>query len=630
MTKSTRQFGLWDSPISARDTAGLLRFNDIAWSGDGETLVWVEGRGARGVVVCRRGGNAPRDVSGDVSVRGGVGYGGGELCVHGSTAFFSGSDGRLYRSELGYGSPRPITPPFGKVASPTVSPDGRWVAFVHTDGKTDVLAAVDAEGRQWPWKVVIGSDFYMQPAWSSDGRRLAWISWDHPNMPWDGTRLETAKVEYDARGFRLGEIEVWAGGPEKAVQQPTFSPDGKWLAYTSDELGHLHLWLQDLETGESRPLSRGECDIGGPAWVQGLRSFAWNAQSTTLTAVRNERGVLSLVRFTLDGANNPVGEAAAYTYVGQPAVSPSGNVAFIGSSSVTPPRIVTLMNSDGSRVEQRASNERVSPESHAAMSPVSWTFARDGDGREIEVFGNYYAPASEKFEGTGKPPAIIRIHGGPTSQRVASYDAQCQFFATRGFAVLDVNYRGSTGYGRDYMELLRGQWGVADVEDALGGARFLTETGLADPQKLVIMGGSAGGYTVLQALTDHPGTFKAGVCLYGIANLFTLTSGTHKFESRYNDRLLGVLPEAAALFRERSPLFKADRIKDPVAIYHGGEDKVVPPDQAESIVASLAARGIPHEYHLYDDEGHGFRRPENLEHFYESLLQFLEQHVLVA
>ncbi len=622
-----RPYGLWDSPISARDTASQLRLMDVEWAHDGETLVWAEGRGAQGVVVARMGGNAQRDISGEVNVGGGVGYGGGEIAVHSQTAFFAGRDGRLWRSNIAHGAPRPITPAHGSVASPTVSPDGRWVVYVHTDGTRDTLAVVDAEGRQWPWKIVVGADFYMQPAWSADGERLAWISWDQPQMPWDGTRLETATLEFDTRGFRLGPIEVWAGDERIAVQQPRFSPDGRWLAYVSDGFKYSQIWLRNLDSGNAARLTELEADIGGPAWVQGRRDFAWETADTILAAV-NERGSVELVRFTLDGIAATVHAAAGYTAVAQPCVSASGHVAFIGSASTVAPRIVSLIGAEAARVECRATNERVSAERLSHMRAVSWTVQEEEDEEPVEIFANYYPPTNPDFEATGRPPAIVRIHGGPTSQRIASWDAQCQFFATRGFAVLDVNYRGSTGYGRDYMELLRGNWGLLDVEDAIGGQRFLIDNDLAHPDKVVIMGGSAGGYTVLQALCDYPGAFAGGVCLYGIGNLFSLSTSTHKFEASYNDILIGALPEASAKFRARSPIFKADRIIDPVAIFHGEQDKAVPPDQATEIAASLQRRGVPHFFHMYPNEGHGFRRPENLEHFYDATLKFLTVHVL--
>ncbi len=625
--KTKRAYGYWESPISAEMLSGEKRLNDCKWAGDGETLVWAEGRGAQGVLCVKHRANAPRDISGDINVRGGVGYAGGEFDVHEMFAVFCGGDGRMYRVDVASGAPKAITPKYGSVATPTISPDGKWVVFVHTDGETDVLAVVDSHGLQWPRKIVVGADFYMQPAWSPSGDRLAWVSWDHPNMPWDGTRLETAPVEVDDRGLYLGKIEVWAGGPGTAVQQPTFSPNGKYLAYTSDKSGYSHIYNRDLSTGDVLRLTSGDADFAGPAWIQGLRHFDWALESTHVVAVRNERGKKSLVRVTVDCREVPIEPAAGYESVGQPTVSSLGHIAFFGSSSLVPGRLVTLLNGEDHRVDARSSNERVPPSELSPAQFVSWKFD-DKKGEEIEVFANFYGPASTRFESDGRPPAIVMVHGGPTSQKTAAFEARNQFFATRGFAVMDVNYRGSTGYGRDYQDALYGEWGNVDVEDAVMAARYLVDADLADPDRLVIMGGSAGGYTVLQALTEHPGAFRAGVCMYGIANLFSLAHGTHKFESRYNDKLLGPLPAASELWKERSPIFKATNIEDAVAVYHGSKDKVVPIDQAEAIVGSLRSRGVPHVYHIYENEGHGWRRPENIKHFYESLLEFFQEHVL--
>ncbi len=225
---------------------------------------------------------------------------------------------------------------------------------------------------------------------------------------------------------------------------------------------------------------------------------------------------------------------------------------------------------------------------------------------------------------------MVLVHGGPTGQRGASFDAQAQFFASRGWGVLQVNYRGSAGYGREYREQLRGNWGIHDVRDAVSGARHLVAEKMADVHKLVIMGGSAGGFTVLKALEDYPGFFKAGVCLYGVANQFTLVADTHKFEERYSDSLLGPLPEAAEIYRERSPLFFADKIEDPVAVFQGEEDKVVPRSQSDEIVDALRRNGVPHEYHLYPGEGHGFRQAETIEKFYQAVEKFLTQYVIYA
>jgi dipeptidyl aminopeptidase/acylaminoacyl peptidase len=260
-------------------------------------------------------------------------------------------------------------------------------------------------------------------------------------------------------------------------------------------------------------------------------------------------------------------------------------------------------------------------------TPQALTWATAGGDM---VHGLFYAPRSTRFQGLEQPPAIIYIHGGPTAQAVASFHSPTQFFTTRGYAVLQVNHRGSTGYGKAYVEALRGQWGVYDVEDTVSGAQYLLEQGLASAHHLVIMGGSAGGYTVLQTLVRHPGFFKAAICLYGISNLFTLAATTHKFEAHYLDSLIGPLPEAAALYRERSPLFAADRLRDPIALFQGEIDQVVPKAQADAIVASLKSRGVPHEYHVYAGEGHGWRKAETIAHFYTAVDAFLRQYVLFA
>ncbi len=246
------------------------------------------------------------------------------------------------------------------------------------------------------------------------------------------------------------------------------------------------------------------------------------------------------------------------------------------------------------------------------------------------MHGLYYAPASGGFTSPGLPPLIVLAHGGPSGQVAASYSGEAQFYATRGFAVLAVNYRGSTGYGKAYLNKLRGSWGLYDVEDCASGALFLAESGRADRDRLVIMGGSAGGFTVLQSLVDRPGFYRAGVCLYGVSNQFLLAQDTHKFEARYTDSLLGPLPEAAALYRERSPLFHAEKIVDALAVFQGADDNVVPRSQSDLIVESLRARGVPHIYHVYEGEGHGWRKAETIAAYYQTALAFLTQHVIYA
>ncbi len=623
MTK-TQPYGLWSSNLSAKDMAGNLGLKDVGFADDG-TLVWLESRDGQGVLVAQVD-QASQDLTRELSVSGGVGYGGGEFCVHGQSAFFAANDGRLYRVGLDAGKPRALTPSHGRVASPAVSPDGDWVVYVHTDGANDVLAAVDSAGDQWPTKLVSGADFYMQPAWSPDSRRLAWVAWDHPNMPWDGTELHVGTLKAGENGLFVIGTEHVVGDESTSVMQPAFSPDGRYLAYISDRDGWWHLYALDLNSGETVQLTEGDFEVGGPAWVQGVRSFGWKPDSSGLYALANRAGEMDLLDVTLDEGFATVDGLSEYTYFTQLAVSDDATVAAIASSSRVPARVVTWSPEQGVQVARRSSAERLAPDELAAMEPVSWKASSAGEA--IEVFGNYYPPTNPRFDSKGKPPAIIMVHGGPTSQRMARFEAGNQFFASRGFAVLDVNYRGSTGYGREYRDALRGQWGVFDVEDAVSAAHFLAKEGLADPERIVVMGGSAGGYTVLQSLVTHPGTFAAGISMYGISNLFALAMETHKFESHYNDMLVGVLPEASDVFRERSPLFNAERIEDPVAVFQGAQDKVVPKNQADAIVETLRARGVAHTYQVYEEEGHGWRRSATIEHFFGAVLDFLKQYVI--
>jgi dipeptidyl aminopeptidase/acylaminoacyl peptidase len=649
--KTIRPFGMWPSPITPASLAQSLRLSDVAWDSDGETLVWLEGRSDRGVLACASPGQAFRDLTSTLSVRARVGYGGGDMAVAGGHVYFvaqpgSSQAGRLYRQPLAAGEARPITPPFGHMASPAPSPDGRWVVYVYTLEGEDGLAVVDAEGKGWPGKLVTGQDFYMQPCWHPDGRHLAWVSWDHPNMPWDSTMLKMATLDVDGRGLPVvAETSTLVDRSDVAVFQPQFSPDGRSLAYVSDEGGWGNLWLYDLETGEGYPLTADPVDVIRPAWVQGIRTYGFSPNGRCIFYVRNEAGSDRLWVCDLDArearaVQSPLND---YASLAQIAVAPSngtaaagksagGSLAFVASSSTVGARVVAWSPMcpapSGARevqIYRRATGETLSIGDLSTPQPVQWAA---GDG--MTVHGLYYPPASSLYAGTGLPPAIIAIHGGPTGQSTASYGARAQFFTSRGYAYLEVNYRGSTGYGKPYMAALRGRWGVLDVEDAIGGAQFLVDAGLADRDRLVVMGGSAGGYTVLKCLVDHPGFFRAALCLYGVSNMFTLAADTHKFEERYLDSMLGPLPEAGAVYRERSPIFNADRIVDPIAVFQGEIDRVVPKAQAETIVESLRRRGVPHEYHLYEGEGHGWRKQETIEAFYTTVERFLRQYVIFA
>lgn len=631
--RQRRPFGLWDSPVDVADVTDGIGLRAPMFDTDGRTLVWMERRGAASVLVCRsRGEVAPRELAAGHRVRTKVFYGGGEFTVARGCLYFVDDGSRLFAQPLDGGRTRPLTPTFGQPASPTVSHDGRWVAYVHSDGDTDRIALVDTEGRQWPQWLAEGADFYMQPTWHPRGRMLAWVEWDFPNMAWDGTRLRLADLRLPTgSGPCVTASRVIAGGDEVSVFQPEFSPDGRFLAYASDEDGDAsRLYLRDLQTDATVCLTpEDEGDIALPGWAQGLRTLAFSADSGRLYFTRNRDAERRLFICDLSTRDvRPLESLDDYACVSHLATAPRGDgVAVVACTPRQPDRILSWRSGQESRltVQARSGSEALPAEALSCPHPIRWS-TPDG----TTAHGIYYPPASNCFDSDGHQPLIVNVHGGPTSQSDVGYDAEVQYFVTRGWAVLLVNHRGSTGYGRRYMTALRGNWGVYDVEDAVGGARHLVDQALADADRLVISGGSAGGYTVLRALTMHAGFFRAGVCRYGISNLFALADSTHKFESRYNDLLLGPLPGAADRYRERSPLFAADALRDPVILFQGTEDDVVLRDQSDAIVESLRRRGIPHEYHVYEGEGHGFRQPETKQNCLRATEAFLRRHVLFA
>jgi len=622
--KVIRPFGTWPSPVSPVMLGQRVRLDNPQFERDGRSLLWLEGRSDQGVLVARPAGEARLDLTEEQSVRGTVGYGGGEYTAGRGLVIFAGRDGRLYRRAFGPSVPRPITPPFGFTASPALSPDGRWVIYVFSDGKDDLLALVDSDGRAWPIQLGRGADFYMQPAWHPSGEQAAWVEWDHPNMPWDGTRILLGRLAGSPP--RLVEQSFVAGDRTTPVCQPQFSPDGRWLSYITGSGEWEDLVILDLQSSQRRVLVQGKgFQLCEPAWIQGMRSYGWSPDGRLVYHLRNAAAQTTLWTVEVESGRQAQVDTAPYTWLRDLSVSPqTGEVAFVASAPSVPDRVVRW-DGHSLQVEARSTGESLDPEFCPSPQAITWK-APDG----TPVYGLYTPPAHPEYSGSGLPPAILHIHGGPTSQTPVCFSPEAVYYTSRGFGYLVVNYRGSTGYGRTYRNALRQRWGEADVEDAVGGAKALGELGLADPRRLVIEGGSAGGYTVLNALVHYPGVFKAGVCEYGVSNLFTLAADTHKFELRYEDSMVGPLPEAAARYQAWSPIFHAASIRDPLAVFQGKDDKVVPPAQSEEIVAALRQNGVPHIYRLYDGEGHGFRRRENIIDFYQETERFLRQYVIFA
>ena len=626
----TLPFGLWPSPLTPQQMAAGLRLDDVQWDRDGRRLVWLETRDGRGTLWCADvvAGEAPRELTpGDLAVRGRVGYGGGEFTVGAGTVVFAEAhSGRLFHQRLDGGPAAPLTPAFGAAAAPALAPDSRHLLYVHTYEGVDCLAVTDTEGRLWPQRLATGHDFYMWPCWHPAGTQIAYVAWDHPAMPWDSTTLYVADLDLSGPLPTVKATQILAGGPATSIFQPTFAPDGRHLAYVSDLDGWWHVYVCHLATGEHRRLSEGAAEHGQPAWGQSPRTLAWGRDGKRLYYLRNEGGFRRVCVQPVDGGPaQPLSDGEGYTWFTQPAASSNTDtLGGIASSPAIPPRVM-LADGERTRVVRRSSGELVPEARYASALPVTWTA---GGGT---IYGVLYLPVGYVPGSAGaKPPAVVRVHSGPTDQAVATYSPEVQFLATRGYVVLEVNYRGSTGYGRAYTQALRGEWGAYDVADAISAARYLAVAGIADPARIVLLGGSAGGFTVLATLIQAPELFRAGICRYAVTNLFTLAADTHKFEAHYLDSIVGPLPETAARYRERSPLLNVERLNTPLLIFQGAEDKVVPPAQAELLVSALQRRGVPHVYHCFPGEGHGWRLAATIENYYRAIEVFLREYVIFA
>lgn len=611
----------WHSPITPTTMSGDHRLYDVRWTQD--ALIWHERRTSGAALVMSHPGDPARDLMRDTSIGGRVLYGGGGFNVSDMAVFYVGGDARIYRLPLGRGLPKPITPAFGGAAAPTPSPDGRWVAFVHTYEGRDALAVVPADGSQYPRKILDGTDFVMHPAWSADGRHLACVTWDHPHMPWDVSQLHLLALDEGA--FVTGRHVIAGAGWDESVFGAAFSPDGRFLAYASDRAGWWHIYLHDMSDGSPTQITDDEAEYGTPAWLQEMRTFAWTGDSRALYALRSADSSVTLQRIEIaSGVMKPVTALNEYTHMEQVAVSPqTGEVALIAGASHIPDRVVSYdPQTDAVMVRAHSSTERIPTDYLSHSEVVQWEVSH-----ESRVAGLYYRPTHPQHEVEEAPPLIVHIHSGPTRQRFRRYFPEVHFFTSRGYAVLEPNFRGSTGYGRDFKNLLRGNYGVYEVEDGARGAEFLAGQGLADRQRLIVMGSSSGGFSALQSLILMPSVYRAAIAQAPVTDQFGLAMDTHKFERFYNDSLLGALPDAANLYRERSPLRHARRISDPVALFHGADDKVVPPSQSQAVADVLRRNNVPHVFKLYEGEGHSFRQPETKRDYYETILNFLAQYV---
>ncbi len=632
--KAKKAYGMWPSVFTPELLSGAVNLSEPRWDQVSGDLVWLEQQDGQGaLMMLDASGDSAKILTLGQNVCGQIGYGGGSFCVQNGVVVFAGNGGKLYCQQIEDGFCVAITPGFGQCAAPQISPDGRWVIYVYELGDENGLALVPTDGSRWPQKLVTGADFYFDPRWSPDGKWLSWICWDHPNMPWDGSILQIAAVsEKILSQGQTGKIRTLAGGKHISIVQPEFSPEGDQLAYLSDENGWYNLYLYDLKSQKSRPLLQKKAEFGGPTWILGMRWYDWMPDGKKLAVIKNEQGFSALQTIDLKTCKATAwpGVQKQYTYLESLRVSPTGEVALLAGDSGTPKRLLQIslkQKKTAIQILKRSANEQI-PANH--FSHPEAIHPQNEQGQPIHAL--FFPPQNPHFENPPlpPPPLIVQIHGGPTSQAFPVLNGDVQYFTSRGFAFLNLNYRGSSGYGREYRDLLKEQWGVADVEDAVFIASHLVEQKRVDPQRLVIKGGSAGGYTVLQAMVHHPNFFCAGICSYGISNLFNLVKDTHKFEAHYTDSLIGILPEATARFHERSPLFFAEKIQRPLLLFQGEDDTVVPKNQAEAIVEALRQRKIPYDYHLFPGEGHGWRKQETIIQYYKAMSAFLEKYIVFA
>jgi dipeptidyl aminopeptidase/acylaminoacyl peptidase len=540
-------------------------------------------------------------------------YGGGELGVVGD-ALFHADFAKPGIHRLG-GAPVPATLEGARYADFAGSPDGRWLLAVeeeHAAGRREPanrLVAFDlAAGRRIV--VLDGRDFVSSPRFSPDGSRVACLAWDHPEMPWLGTEL--ILVGWGAGGPR-GVPRAAAGGRGESLYQPEFAPDGRLLV-ASDRSGWWN--LHALSDDGLVCLHARSAEFGAPQWVLGMSSYAV-ASADELVCAFAESGRQRLARLVpSSGKLEPF--ALPYSeFAGVRALR--GRALFVAAGPRQPTAVCLLELASGRCVElARAFDDRLDPDWISEAEAVRFPSA---DGREAHAL--LYPPKSGAFSGppAERPPLVVMSHGGPTSATSPALRLSHQYWTTRGFALVDVNYGGSAGYGRAYRELLHERWGVVDVEDCAHAALFVAREGLADAARIVATGGSAGGYTTLCLLTFRD-ELAAGASHYGISDLAALAQDTHKFESRYTDWLVGPWPAASARYRERSPLHHAERLRRPVIFFQGLDDRVVPPAQAEAMAAALAARGVPHAAVYFPGEGHGFRRAESVRRALEAELWF--------
>ncbi len=618
-------YGAWSSPISAETlVSGAVGISEICV--DGDDVWWSESRpdeGGRAAIMRWRAGEVAEITPTDTYVRTLVHeYGGGSWWVHDGVLYYVDLGDQRLRSLVPGGEPTLLTPEPEterglRYADGRVTPDGRWYVCVRErhvdDGEpANEIVAVATDGTERVEVLWSGADFVMTPRVSPDGRQLAWVSWDHPNMPWDATTLRV----HELGDGQLGEELLVIGNGAEAWTEPGWTHDGRLLACT-DRDEWWNLFEVAVSTGELTAAVSGAFEIPTPSWVFGMQRWTVSGEHTVAVA-----GLPTGDELIVDGRTVTTPDA---TISSLHAIT--GGVVFVGAGYGHEPEIVRIDLVDRPTRSVLASGRDLPVPTGLLIEPESITFPTGSgdalDGGEAVAHGLYYPPTNPDHLGPDgeRPPLLVLAHGGPTGQARRQLQLGILYWTSRGIGVVDVDYRGSTGYGRAYRRALDEAWGIADVEDCVAAARHLAGRGDADPERLMIRGGSAGGFTVLSALAFHD-VFAAGASRYGVADLEALATDTHKFESRYLDTLVGPWPDAKDVYDTRSPINHVDGFAAPMIVLQGDEDAIVPPNQSEMIVDALEAKRIAVAYLLFEGEQHGFRKAENVIRALEAELAF--------
>ena len=618
-------FGSWKSPITSDlIVKGSIGLGQVRL--DGDDIYWIELRpaeGGRQVIVRRTPDGQTSDLTPpEMNARTRVHeYGGGEYLIHKAEATFSNfTDQQLYQQRMG-SAPQRITS--DSAGDSMCYADGVFderrnrlicVREDHTAKDREAIntiVAVSLNGQDPGQVLISGNDFYSSPRISPDGSKLAWLTWRHPNMPWDGSEVWLGEFVPDGS---VGNQRRVAGADDESIFQPEWSPDGR-LYFVSDRTGWWNIYRAN-DDGAVECICEMEAEFGAPQWIFGLSTYAFES-ADQIVCTFTERGIWKLgLLSTRTGKLERV--ETPYTEISFVCAAP-GRAVFRAGSPTDPFAIVEMdLATREMNVLKRANTIEVDPGYISVAEPVEFPTE---NGQTAHAF--YYPATNKDFaapEGE-RPPLLVKSHGGPTSAAIAVLALGIQYWTSRGIAVLDVNYGGSTGYGREYRRRLNGTWGIVDVDDCVNGAQFLANAGKVDSNRLMIDGGSAGGYTTLCALTFRD-VFKAGASHYGVSDLEALELDTHKFESRYSRSLIGPYPERRDLYLERSPVHFADRLSCPVIFFQGLEDKIVLPNQAEMMVEALRKKRVPVAYVPFEGEQHGFRRAENIKRALDGELYF--------